>query len=904
MHPHLHGLVAGSSVPRQAATTTPPTTGPERDLLSAVLEQALLSVTITDGSGAITYVNAAFERITGARRPDVMATYPRVMAAPGRRTSPFHSALWATLSAGGTWHGEFVNRRTDGVVFTEQGLIAPVMAPDGSFSHYVIAMREISADQTFAAQRAVATDVSSIGPLLAELTPGDTAETTAAAICERVLTLPGISFALLARFLPGDRTLILGSAGRDRVPIPAVDRDRTWTPAMRRRIRRLRSAMATGPLLERGVPSVASWIAPSLVRLGVRALAEVPVSIAGSADGFLQVGSSDPGAAGILRALMPTIGEFGSVATLLVGPQIDVLARSDLAKRPIRKIIDGFAFRSVFQPIVSMTDGRVLGYEALTRFTDRTPPAEMFAVADQVGLGVELELATLEAAVIASRTLPPDAWLDLNVSPALLGHPVRLSHVLWKVGGREIVLEMTEHQAIDNYRLLRNSLDELGVPVRLAVDDAGAGYASLRHILELRPDIIKLDRSLVTGIDRDPARQGLVAGLQHFAISAGAVLVAEGVQTRSERRTLLTLGVELGQGYLLGRPVSAARVRRPGPTVIPDAEPEPGVAVLAGPADLVHRVNAILWEADGRAATMTFVSEGAQVLTGHATTRWLTEPRFWESHVDPRDRVAVLAAIAGAVADGRDLTLEYRFRLADGQYRWFEDRIEFLPGANGTTRLVGVMIDITERRGVQDDLAHQATHDPLTGLRNRKGLDDRLARMSSSGSEAHGVLYVDLDDFKAINDHHGHRTGDHVLGVVADRLRTVTRETDVLARMGGDEFVIIARVTGPSTIVALGERLLAALEQPVVIDGKRLAVSASLGIAVATRSDTSDTLLRKADLAMYAAKNAGGGRLVVFEPHQMPGEGADRRSELSTRESAPMGPGHPPIGGTGHRAAG
>ena len=124
------------------------------------------------------------------------------------------------------------------------------------------------------------------------------------------------------------------------------------------------------------------------------------------------------------------------------------------------------------------------------------------------------------------------------------------------------MLEITEHVAIDDYERLRSAIAVLGPRVRLAVDDAGAGYASLRHILELAPSIVKLDIGLVRGIDSDPARQALIAGVGHFAAKRGIRLVAEGIETTEELATLRSLGVGYGQGYLLGRPQDS---RGPGP---------------------------------------------------------------------------------------------------------------------------------------------------------------------------------------------------------------------------------------------------------------------------------------------------------------------------------------------------
>jgi EAL domain-containing protein (putative c-di-GMP-specific phosphodiesterase class I) len=154
--------------------------------------------------------------------------------------------------------------------------------------------------------------------------------------------------------------------------------------------------------------------------------------------------------------------------------------------------------------------------------------------------------------VTAAAELPPDAWLNVNVSPEIV-----LSgrmDALIPAGSRDVVLEVTEHQAITDYAGFREAVDPIRDRVRIAIDDAGAGFASLRHIVELAPSMVKLDRSLVAGIGEDSARQAVVSGMVQFARSAGLSLIAEGIESDAELIVLRALGVGLGQGYLLGEP--------------------------------------------------------------------------------------------------------------------------------------------------------------------------------------------------------------------------------------------------------------------------------------------------------------------------------------------------------------
>jgi PAS domain S-box-containing protein len=484
----------------------------ERNLLATAIDQVAESVVIADPGGHIVYVNPAFERVTGYTREAVLGANPRILQS-GIHTRAFYAAMWATLRAGCTWHGELVNRRRDGTLFTEEASITPVFDEDGSLLHYVGVKRDVTAARAIQTRLDSSADErAAISAMVSDLIPGTSPEETARAICERLLSLPGLVFASLATFAPGDRGESLASVGIDRVEVPSIHPHGAWSAPMRRRTRHLRNMLVTGPAIEPWSPGNGSPMGATFARLEVTALALAPLRSDGELIGFVQVGASGPDAGAELGDLLPTLNSFAIVASLLLGPMLAQRGR-ETQRHEIWGVIERRAYRAVFQPIVAMASGHVVGFEALTRFTDGTRPDERFAAAAAAGLGVDLELATLETAITAAALLPHDAWLDLNVSPALLRDPTRLAYLLWKAGTRRIVLEITEHEAIDDYVSLRRALDELGLPVRLAVDDAGAGFASLRHILELRPDIIKLDRSLIAAIDSDPVRQGLVAGL-------------------------------------------------------------------------------------------------------------------------------------------------------------------------------------------------------------------------------------------------------------------------------------------------------------------------------------------------------------------------------------------------------
>lgn len=210
-----------------------------------------------------------------------------------------------------------------------------------------------------------------------------------------------------------------------------------------------------------------------------------------------------------------------------------------------------------FQPIVDLRRGVIAGFEALARFPSDPyrSPDQWFAAATRLNVNIALEAAVIERVLRARERLPGNCFLSLNVGPHALIDP-RVSAPLRRAGPLGgIVIEVTEQAAVRDYDELHRAL----APLRdqgafVAVDDAGAGYASLAHIAHLRPDFIKIDRALITDLDRDPAKAAIVETLGTFASRIDAWIVAEGIERDGELARLMQLEVPLGQGYRLGRP--------------------------------------------------------------------------------------------------------------------------------------------------------------------------------------------------------------------------------------------------------------------------------------------------------------------------------------------------------------
>jgi EAL domain-containing protein (putative c-di-GMP-specific phosphodiesterase class I) len=232
------------------------------------------------------------------------------------------------------------------------------------------------------------------------------------------------------------------------------------------------------------------------------------------------------------------------------------------AKRERSAVIslsDSCDFRMVFQPIVRISDNTTIGHEALARFANGAPEA-WFRRAVAAGLGTELECAAITQALDQLHAVPPQQYLAVNVSPQTMLTPQFLD-VLFRYDLRRVVLEITEHRPVDveqaEFVRVIGLLRHHGA--RFAVDDIGSAYSSLRNVLHLSPEIVKLDYDVVHSIERDPVRRTLVTSLALFTNTTASVLVAEGVETTGELRALQAAGVPCAQGWLLGAPTTVPR---------------------------------------------------------------------------------------------------------------------------------------------------------------------------------------------------------------------------------------------------------------------------------------------------------------------------------------------------------
>jgi len=250
-------------------------------------------------------------------------------------------------------------------------------------------------------------------------------------------------------------------------------------------------------------------------------------------------------------------------------------------------------------------------------------------------------------------------------------------------------------------------------------------------------------------------------------------------------------------------------------------------------------------------------SDQLYTLTGANRRTFVPSVGAFLDLVHPEDRDRVEELIDQAVSDNIGMDYEARLVRADGEIRVVHALGEGKVAVDGHVKMIGTIHDVTERKALQGEIERLAFHDPLTGLANRRLFLDRLDRALAGhrrSGRGFAVLFMDLDDFKKVNDALGHGAGDELLCVVAERLVASVRPYDTVARLGGDEFAMLLEEVDLEASTRLAERLEAELRQPIHIQGMERFIRGSIGIAMAAGNTTSDGILRNADAAMYAVK--------------------------------------------------
>lgn len=524
--------------------------------LVAAIEQAAETIIVTDLDGTVVFANPAFAAASGHDVGDVVGRPLYALLAGGLRGTVARRMARA-LRSGHGWAGEWEVRRADGSTYREEATISPVRDARGTITSHVALARDVTQIRAMqAALDATARERTAVASALERLEALETPEATAHAICAAMIELPGIEVASISWF-DDDELVIVGLSVPDAYPLGPGDR----LPPSRTAYLRERA---------RGGPWHEDWTAREIdggygrrmTAMGLAAMAYAPINAASGPLGLVVIGTTSRDAAERIADQLPAAVEFAVATRSLIAGPMAARRSTEAARARIVQVIERQAFQPVFQPIVNMDTGQPIGFEALTRFDDGERPDLRFAEATTVGLGHDLEDVTLARAIEASWELPAGPWLSLNVSAAFVLDGARLATIMRR-RTRPIILEITEHVAIGDYQAVRAAVAALGPDVRIAVDDAGAGVANFTHIVNLRPDYVKIDASLIRDVNADLTRQALVVGLHHFAQATGGWIIAEGVETAEERHALLGLDLHFGQGYHFGRPAPASTFAAP-----------------------------------------------------------------------------------------------------------------------------------------------------------------------------------------------------------------------------------------------------------------------------------------------------------------------------------------------------
>lgn len=550
-------------------------------------------------------------------------------------------------------------------------------------------------------------------------------------------------------------------------------------------------------------------------------------------------------------------------------------------------IIKQSAITTVFQPIVSTLEKRIMGYEALSRGPSNSPlhsPLTLFASARHFGLLTDLEIVCRQRAVRCFCEEGFEGQLFLNVSPESLleqqHYPGRTLSILRHYGIKpdQVVIELTEHSPIDNIGLLQSALHHYrDMGFSIALDDLGAGYSSLRLWTELQPEFVKIDRHFIDGIHRDPMKREFVGSILNMAKASRSHVIAEGIELAEELRVLESMGVDWVQGYWLGRPepVPVADLHGLLAKLNLEESPtsDPGLHSLVIEVEGVHvseKVSQVLQRFQQQPSLNSLaVLDDHNVPVGtvhcHALSQAMLKQYAHELHA--RKPIGHMMDTDCLTVDvQQSLQRVSRLLTSRARQRLEEDFIITQDGQYvGLGRVIDVLRQITELQIRQAQFAN-----PLTLLPGNISIQECLDRLLKNRLCAH-LCYIDLDSFKPFNDIYGYGKGDEVLLGLAQLLRDCCDpDQDFVGHIGGDDFMLVLRCQDWHERLQLlnssFQSLCRQLYKPADIeaggfhapdrDGNwRWYDLLSLSIGVLSLSDDADDIVNASQLAELASRN-------------------------------------------------
>jgi EAL domain-containing protein (putative c-di-GMP-specific phosphodiesterase class I)/GGDEF domain-containing protein len=473
------------------------------------------------------------------------------------------------------------------------------------------------------------------------------------------------------------------------------------------------------------------------------------------------------------------------------------------------KILEGEKLTPYFQPIVSIPQKKIIGYEALIRGPSGSPlytPFVLFTTADQFNLSSKLEYLSREISLKHYASLNCNEKLFINVSPSVLLHPNfknTITHHFQEQFGLSpcsVVIEITEHQATDNYLLMRDVVGHCrDMGFQIALDDLGAGYSGLRLWAELRPDYVKIDKHFIEDLHSDPVKINFVRSIQSIANSLRCDVIAEGIETEAEFKAVEKLGIRYAQGFYFAKP-TAIPVKKIDVSLMATETIPHGVSAHYA-LTAAHIIRTV--------APLSAESPIAEVLG------------WWQSHPEQ--------AVLPLVDEGKAAAIVFRDQFfaklfssryglelygkkpvklfVDKQPLCFEQNTPLEVVSQQLTSTVGydkafIITYYGEYKGIGTvwDLLEEITRqqiqnakhaNPLTLLPGSVPVNDYINRLLAD-RQAFAFAYFDLDNFKPFNDVYGYSAGDGIIKVVADTLQQhIGKDCGLVGHIGGDDFIVV-----------------------------------------------------------------------------------------------------------------
>ncbi|MGN0169392.1 MAG: GGDEF domain-containing protein [Lachnospiraceae bacterium] len=487
-----------------------------------------------------------------------------------------------------------------------------------------------------------------------------------------------------------------------------------------------------------------------------------------------------------------------------------------LAKAQLKQILDEERIRAVFQPIVSLKDGSILGYEALSRIALENcsfNTEEMFSIAQTEDQLWRLEYICRQKALKAYKESCAKQKLFLNVDPYVI-HDKKFREGMtrsyldrYNISPEKIVFEITERTSIKDEETFMDSMNHYkSQDYQIAIDDFGSGYAGINRVCILYPSFIKIDMVVVRNIHMDEMKSSMVESIAHFCKSVGIRLIAEGIETMEELKKLIQLGVDYGQGYFLGKPESVPPTL---PGELKDVilrenrlrlDKKYAASIYSNVGSIYHRKDPIHCEEKAvdvyeymkkdPSVTELCVVDESQRICGLLTKRYIDEcfgGRYGYT-LNGRKLVQDLLDEDYLSVDSQmSIEMVTKIALMRPQKQLYDAVVISQDGKYHGIVTVKDLLEATA--AIQVERATDAN--PLTHLPGNQLIQEEIAYRISSGQNF-SVMYLDLDNFKAYNDAYGFENGDRMITAVADSMKFACRDNEFLGHVGGDDFVIIS----------------------------------------------------------------------------------------------------------------